>query len=47
MQDNLVELDLDELDGHDTGREFTGSDYVWLGILGIVIPAILLVVGLL
>lgn len=45
MHDEEVEIDLSTLDQSETGGEFSRTDYVILAVIGVVIPAALLVVG--
>lgn len=45
MLDDEIDIDLSGLDGVETGGEFTTGDYLVLGLLGVLVPAVLLVVG--
>lgn len=45
MRDEEIEIDLTTLDEVETGGEFTRVDYLTLGIIGIILPALLLVMG--
>lgn len=45
MLDEEIEIDLASLDDAPTGDEYSRGDYVLLAILGIAIPAVLLVLG--
>jgi hypothetical protein len=45
--DEDVEIDLTTLDEAETGDDYTGSELVFLLTLGVAVPAVLLVVGLL
>lgn len=45
MLDEEIEIEFATLDQAETGGEFAWSDYVFLGIIGILVPTALLVVG--
>lgn len=45
MLDEEIEIDLVSLDSAPTGEEYSRGDYVLLAILGIAVPAVLLVLG--
>lgn len=45
--DERVDIDLSTLDEAETGREFNTWDFVCLGLLGVVVPVVLLTLGLL
>lgn len=47
MLDEEIEIDLATLDDAVTGGEFAKGDYVILTVIGIAIPAVLLIVGVL
>lgn len=44
--DDHVTLDLSTLDSAECGKEFSRTDLIFLGVLGIVVPAVLLAWGL-
>lgn len=45
MLDEEIEIDLSTLDQAETGGEFSRIDYIILAVIGMIIPAALLVVG--
>lgn len=47
MLDEDVEIDLTALDDAETGEDYSGPEFAFLLILGVAVPAVLLVVGLL